>query len=309
MVRLLVKGLSKQYKGNKKKKKELALKNINLDLDLNGIFTLIGRNGAGKTTFIRILATELSPTRGEVFLDGIDVINDPKLIRNKIAVIPQEAALIPWMTPKENIYSYLLWRGLGLSEAKNRTKEVLSRFNLQKYADKLPRKLSGGTKRKVLVALAISSGAEILFLDEPTTGLDPMSRRELWKILSELKKQHLIILTTHYLEEAEELSDYISIMDRGRVLKTGTIDDLRTAVGYQYAIKIFGKINGITGIKGKVIRKEDGTIQVFSDEKSANNLAGRLIKKGIKFSTNPTSLEDIFYMFIGDINRGAENEN
>jgi ABC-2 type transport system ATP-binding protein len=308
MVKFTLKNLSKTYK-DKKGKSFSALKKVSLDLDINGIFTLIGRNGAGKTTFIRILSTELLPTSGKVYIEGIDVVKNPKGIRDKIAVIPQEAALIPWMTARENIYSYLLWRGFSFKEAKEKTKTILARFKLERYADKLPRKLSGGTKRKVLVALVISSDAKIIFLDEPSTGLDPISRRELWGILNELKKEHLVILTTHYLEEAEELSDYIVILNKGKLVKSGTINKIRDEIGYPYAIKIFGGFNNKLKLNGKVVKKNDGTLQVFSDEKSANNLAKKLIKKKVKFSINPTSLEDIFYMLVGDINRGEENES
>ena len=308
MVKLIIRNLSKIYK-DKRGKRSSALKNVSLNLDINGIFTLIGRNGAGKTTFIRIVSTELLPTKGKVYLDGVDVVKNPKEIRNRIAVIPQEAELIPWMTARENIYSYLLWRGLSFKEAKERTIAVISRFKLEKYADKLPRKLSGGTKRKVLVALVISSDAKIIFLDEPTTGLDPISRKELWDVLNELKKEHLVILTTHYLEEAEELSDYIIVLNKGKLVKAGTINDIRNAIGYPYAIKIFNGLNKNIKLKGKIVKKNDGTFQVFSDEITANNLAKKLIKEKVKFSINPTSLEDIFYMLVGDINKGEENEN
>lgn len=307
MVKFTISNLSKRY-DDKKGKKSTALRNVSLDIDLNGIFTLIGRNGAGKTTFIRILSTELSPTSGSVYINGIDVVKNPKQIRNMIAVIPQEAQLIPWMTARENIYAYLLWRGFGFREAREKTKAMIARFKLEKYVDKLPRKLSGGTKRKVLVALVISSNAKIIFLDEPTTGLDPISRRELWSILNELKKEHIVILTTHYLEEAEELSDYIAILNKGKLVKIGTINTIRNEIGYPYAIKIFGGFDNKTKLPGKVVRKSDGTLQVFSDEKSANNLAKKLIKNRVKFSINPTSLEDIFYMLAGDIN-GGENES
>jgi ABC-2 type transport system ATP-binding protein len=307
MVKFTISNLSKRY-DDKNGKKLTALKNVSLNLDVHGIFTLIGRNGAGKTTFIRILSTELSPSSGNVYIDGVDVVKNPKEIRNNIAVIPQEAQLIPWMTARENIYAYLLWRGFNFKEAKEKTNAIIARFKLEKYADKLPRKLSGGTKRKVLVALVISSNAKIIFLDEPTTGLDPISRRELWSILNELKEEHIVILTTHYLEEAEELSDYIAILNKGKLVKIGTINTIRDEIGYPYAIKIFGGFDNKTKLHGKVVKKSDGTLQVFSDEKSANNLAKKLIKKRIKFSINPTSLEDIFYMLAGDIN-GGENES
>ena len=308
MVKLIIRNLSKIYK-DKRGKRSSALKNVSLNLDINGIFTLIGRNGAGKTTFIRIVSTELLPTAGKVYLDGVDVVKNPKEIRERIAVIPQEAELIPWMTARENIYAYLLWRGFSFKEAKKRTNTIIFRFKLEKYADKLPRKLSGGTKRKVLVALVISSNAKIIFLDEPTTGLDPISRKELWSVLNDLKKEHLIILTTHYLEEAEELSDYILILNKGKLVKSGTINDIRDAIGYPYAIKIFKGFKKNIRLTGKVVKKNDGTFQIFSDEITANNLAKKLINRKVKFSINPTSLEDIFYMLVGDINKGEEHEN
>ena len=308
MVKLTIRNLSKIYK-DKRGKRSSALKNVSLNLDINGIFTLIGRNGAGKTTFIRIVSTELLPTAGKVYLDGVDVVKNPKEIRERIAVIPQEAELIPWMTARENIYAYLLWRGFSFKEAKKRTNTIIFRFKLEKYADKLPRKLSGGTKRKVLVALVISSNAKIIFLDEPTTGLDPISRKELWSVLNDLKKEHLIILTTHYLEEAEELSDYILILNKGKLVKSGTINDIRDAIGYPYAIKIFKGFKKNIRLTGKVVKKNDGTFQIFSDEITANNLAKKLINRKVKFSINPTSLEDIFYMLVGDINKGEEHEN
>ena len=308
MVKLTIRNLSKIYK-DKRGKRSSALKNVSLNLDINGIFTLIGRNGAGKTTFIRIVSTELLPTAGKVYLDGVDVVKNPKEIRERIAVIPQEAELIPWMTARENIYAYLLWRGFSFKEAKKRTNTIIFRFKLEKYADKLPRKLSGGTKRKVLVALVISSNAKIIFLDEPTTGLDPISRKELWSVLNDLKKEHLIILTTHYLEEAEELSDYILILNKGKLVKSGTLNDIRDAIGYPYAIKIFKGFKKNIRLTGKVVKKNDGTFQIFSDEITANNLAKKLINRKVKFSINPTSLEDIFYMLVGDINKGEEHEN
>ncbi len=301
MVKIKIQNLKKVYK-EKSAKDQIALRNINISEDINGILTFIGRNGAGKTTLIRIMSTELNPSNGLVSIDGIDIIKDPNKIRERISVIPQEGRLVPWMTPLQNIVSYLLWRGFSYKEAVSRAKKALKEFKLEKYMNKLPNKLSGGTKRKALVALAISSEADIVFLDEPTTGLDPVSRKELWSILSKLKNDHLIILTTHYLEEAEALSDKIGIIEKGRLIAIGTIDQLRNKIGYPYAIRIFSKNYKLKSVKGKLIKKDDGTLQIFSSEKEADRIAAILIRDKIKFSINPTSLEDIFYMFVGDIN-------
>ncbi|MEM0143463.1 MAG: ABC transporter ATP-binding protein [Candidatus Parvarchaeum sp.] len=307
MAKLIIKNLSKTYKG-KGKKKEAALKKVSIDSDINGILTVIGRNGAGKTTMIRIISTELMPSSGSVSIDSIDVINDPKKIRNRIAVIPQESRLVPWMTPLQNLTAYLLWRGFSYKEAVSRAKNALNQFKLDQYMNKLPNKLSGGTKRKALVALAVSSEADIIFLDEPTTGLDPISRKELWGILKKLKKDHFIVLTTHYLQEAEELSDKIAVLEKGKLVAFGTIDDLRKKVGYPYAIRVLSKGYDLKHVKGRIVRKDDGTIQIFSSEKEADRLASIFIKNRIRFSINPTSLEDIFYMLVGDINVEEEHE-
>jgi ABC-2 type transport system ATP-binding protein len=212
------------------------------------------------------------------------------------------------MTPLQNITAYLLWRGFGYREAVSRAKKALNEFKLEKYINKLPNKLSGGTKRKALVALAVSSEADIIFLDEPTTGLDPVSRKELWDILKRIKKDHLIILTTHYLEEAEELSDKIAVLDEGKLIAFGTIEDLRKKIGYPYAIKVFSKGYKIKKIRGKLVKKDDGTMQIFTDQKEAGRLTSEFIKNSVNFSIDRTSLEDIFYMLIGDINQEVADE-
>ncbi|MCW1294207.1 MAG: ABC transporter ATP-binding protein [Candidatus Parvarchaeota archaeon] len=304
MVRVVVKNLSKRY--DEKRGKSFALKNVSLDSDIHGIFTIIGRNGAGKTTLIRILSTELLPTSGSVYMAGVDVVKMPSKIRDRIAVVPQEGRLVPWMSVLQNISTYLLWRGFSYKEAVSRARQSIHEFRLDRYADKLPEKLSGGMKRKALVALVMSSEADIIFLDEPSTGLDPVSRRELWSMLKKLKKDRMIVLTTHYLEEAEELSDKIAVLDEGRLVAFGTLDDLRKKVGYPYSIRVLSGKHRLSHVHGKVLRKEDGTMQIFSSEDEADKLASRFIRSGVKFSMNPTSLDDIFYMLVGDINKDEE---
>jgi ABC-2 type transport system ATP-binding protein len=307
MVKVQIKNLSKTYK-EKSGKNKPALNKVTIDSDVNGILTVIGRNGAGKTTIVRIMSTTLMLTSGRVFIDGIDIIKNPEKIRRRIAVIPQKIRLVPWMTALQNATNYLLWRGFSYSEAVLRAKSVFKELKIEKYMNRLPNALSGGTERKTLVGLALSSEADIIFLDEPTTGLDPVSRKELWDILKRIKKDHLIILTTHYLEEAEELSDKIAVLDEGKLIAFGTIEDLRKKIGYPYAIKVFSKDYKIKKIRGKLVKKDDGTMQIFSSEKEADRLASEFIKNRVKFSINPTSLEDIFYMLVGDINQEESNE-
>ena len=226
-------GLTKVYEDHRK-----ALENVTFSVETNGIFGLIGRNGAGKTTLIRILATELQPTAGTASINGIDVLKQEGKLREKIAIVPQEARTIRWMTAKQTVLSYLLWRGYSYGDAKRLADESLAKLGLQEYANVLTGRLSGGTKRKVLIATVMASEAEIIFLDEPTTGLDPISRRELWGILRTLGKERFIFLTTHYLEEAEELADKIGILKDGQLVSIGALSEIRKTSKYQYSIKL-----------------------------------------------------------------------
>ncbi len=289
---ITVKNLKKIYEN-----KTVALKNVSFSIQSKGIFALIGRNGAGKTTLLRILATELLPSSGYAEIDGIDIIKDPWAIRKRISVIPQEARVIPWLTPKQTITSYLMYRGLSTSESKKRAEENLKKLGIESYANKLNRVLSGGLKRKVLVATVISSNADILFLDEPTTGLDPISRNELWEILNEIKKERFIFLTTHYLEEAERLADNLAILEKGDLAGMGTMDDLRAKFSRKYSIRILDN-NSISFDYGEIVKGYDNKIQILADEREAEIITKELIDKKIKFSYNPISLEDIFYYLV-----------
>ncbi len=289
---ITVKNLTKIYEN-----KTVALKNVSFSIQSKGIFALIGRNGAGKTTLLRILATELLPSSGYAEVDGIDIIKDPWTVRKRISVIPQEARAIPWLTPKQTITSYLMYRGLSISEAKRRAEENLKRLGIESYANKLNRVLSGGLKRKLLVATVISSEADILFLDEPTTGLDPISRNGLWEILNEIKKERFIFLTTHYLEEAERLADNLAILEKGELAGMGTMDNLRSKFSRKYSIRILDNTS-ISFDYGEIVKGYDNKIQIFADEKEAEIITKELIDKKIKFSYNPISLEDIFYYLV-----------
>jgi len=290
---LVCNALSKTYSGKKK-----GLDSVSFSIPSNGIFALIGRNGAGKTTLIRMLATELEPTSGSAILNGMEIVRDAKVLREKIAIIPQEARTIPWMTPKQTVLSYLLWRGLGFSEAKKRALEALSKLDLEKSADVLTRRLSGGTKRKVMIATVIASEAEIIFLDEPTTGLDPISRKELWVILKELGRERFTFLTTHYLEEAEQLADRIGILKDGRLLAEGSLRDLRDQAKYQYSIKFPSNTPAPSVSEGELTTSEDGYAQLLTHEEEAFRIAKSLSEGGVKFSISPISLDDIFFHLV-----------
>jgi ABC-2 type transport system ATP-binding protein len=294
MGKLECHGLTKIYEG-----KSTALDNINLSVETKGIFGLIGRNGAGKTTLIRILATELEQTKGTAAINGFDIIKQTAKLREKIAIVPQEARTVRWMTPKQTVFSYLLWRGYSVKDAHRLAAESLAKLGLTQYQDMLNTRLSGGTKRKVLIATVTASEAEIIFLDEPTTGLDPISRRELWAILRELGKTRFIFLTTHYLEEAEQLADQIGVLKEGKLVALGTLQDLRKSSPYQYSIKLPPNTALPQLIDSQVTESPNG-MQVMTNEKEAFTLAKTLADQGIKFSITPITLDDIFFQLVGE---------
>lgn len=294
MGKLECNGLTKVYEDKRK-----ALDDVSFTVETNGIFALIGRNGAGKTTLIRILATELEPTAGTASINGFDILTQENKLREKIAIVPQEARAIRWMTPKQTVLSYLLWRGYSYNEAKRLADESLAKLGLEQYANVLNTRLSGGTKRKVLIATVTASEAEIIFLDEPTTGLDPISRRELWEILRGLGRDRFIFLTTHYLEEAEQLADRIGILKDGKLVSIGTLSELRRSSRYQYSIKLPPKALVPTLKDGEVTTGKSGYTQIMTNEDEAFRLARLLSEQGVKFSITPVTLDDIFFHLVG----------
>jgi len=294
MGKLECNGLTKVYEDHRK-----ALENVTFTVDTNGIFCLIGRNGAGKTTLIRILATELQPTAGSASINGFDVLTQENKLREKIAIVPQEARTIRWMTPKQTVFSYLLWRGYSYNEAKRLADESLAKFGLEQYTNILTSRLSGGTKRKVLIATVTASEADVIFLDEPTTGLDPISRRELWEILRALGRDRFIFLTTHYLEEAEQLADKIGILKDGKLVSIGTLVELRKSARYQYSIKLPPKVQVPLLKDGEVTTDKSGVTQIMTNEDEAFSLARVFAEKGVKFSITPVTLDDIFFRLVG----------
>ena len=278
-----------------------ALDDLSFSFPSHGIFALIGRNGSGKTTLVRILATELEPTAGAASINGIDVVREARKLRERIAIVPQEARPIPWMTPIQTAQSYLLWRGFRYSEAKEKAFNTLSRLGLGDYCNELNRKLSGGMRRKVMVATVLASEAEVIFLDEPTTGLDPISRRQFWGTLREVGKERFTFLTTHYLEEAEELGDHVGILDQGKLVAFGTLKDLRESVSHNYTLRVFSTDRDrIPKPKeGETVVGVDGNVTVFTTEEEAYRMSRELARQGLKFAVTPISLDDIFLYLVG----------
>jgi ABC-2 type transport system ATP-binding protein len=276
--------------------KNRALDSVSFSLPSRGIFVLIGRNGSGKTTLVRILATELEPTSGSATINGIDVVKEARMLREKIAIVPQEARPMPWMSPMQTVQSYLLWRGFDYGEAKRRAFRALERLGINESSRGLNRSLSGGMKRKVMVAAVLASEAEVIFLDEPTTGLDPISRKEFWETLREIGKERFTFLTTHYLEEAEQLADQIGILDHGNLIRLGTLEELRKSVNYNYSMRLLTSPQPLPPLeKGEIVVGIEGNVRILTVEEEAFRLSRELTKGGFKFTINPVSLDDIFF--------------
>ncbi|AKA49216.1 multidrug ABC transporter ATPase [uncultured archaeon] len=201
----------------------VALHGITLDLD-ERVTAVIGMNGAGKTTLIRILSTQLEPTSGKAEINGLDIMKNASQIRKNIVSIPQEASPIGILTPFEHVKLYLVGRGMSMSEAERNANISLDQLELREFKHKPSDTLSGGMKRKVFVAMALSANVDTIFLDEPTTGLDPLSRMEVWSAIRQLEGN--VILTTHYMDEAHELSDEVVMIHGGKVLEKGNVKSL-----------------------------------------------------------------------------------
>ena len=210
-----------------KKYKDLtAVDNLNLQINTGELFSLLGVNGAGKTTAIKMLCGLTVPTKGDAFVGGCSIVNDTWNVKSIIGFSPQETAVAPNLTVKENLELICGIHGFSKEKSGGKIKNLSVQFGLQPILSKKAGKLSGGWQRKLSIAMALISEPDILFLDEPTLGLDVIARSELWDMIRALKGTITIILTTHYMEEAETLSDRIGIMKNGRLLVTGTAWEL-----------------------------------------------------------------------------------
>lgn len=290
--------VTKKYKGSV----SFALNNISLNIEPGRIFTLLGRNGAGKTTFVRICATQLLPTSGTVKIFNNDLIKDTEKIRNYISIVPQEGRPLRALTPWDHVYYWLRIRGVNKYESSERTKKVLRDFELYDVRNKLSMYLSGGMKQKILVAMAMATESKLLFLDEPTIGLDPVSRRQIWKAIKEKKDSGTtIMLTTHYMDEAEVLSDDIVIIDKGIVIAQGTISDIRKKIKENIKIEISKSGIDMETLKsyGSVIDTGADILKLFTFESNIQELSGIAIKKNLFFKVSSITLDDVFVSLVG----------
>ena len=208
----------------KKFKEKTAVNGINLKINEGELFALLGTNGAGKTTTIKMLSTLILPTEGEIKILGLDIVKDRQKIKEILNVSPQETAIAPNLSVKENLE--FMAGVYQIPKKEEKIDELVKLFKLEEVLKQKAKTLSGGWQRKVSIAIALINEPKILFLDEPTLGLDVIARKELWNVIEKLKGKITIILTTHYMEEAESLSDRIGIMAKGNLVDVGTAEEL-----------------------------------------------------------------------------------
>ncbi len=236
MDAIRIEGLTKKYKDI------VAVDNLNLSVHKGELFSLLGVNGAGKTTTIKMLSCLTQPTSGDAFLNGKSISKDTAAVKSLIAVSPQETAIAPGLSVQENLELMCGVHGFTKEKQNAKISELTDLLGLESVSKKKAGKLSGGWQRRLSIAMALISEPEILFLDEPTLGLDVLARSDLWDLIRSLKGKVTIILTTHYMEEAEALSDRIAIMKDGKLLICDTADKIKEAADTDYFEQAFVRI-------------------------------------------------------------------
>jgi ABC-2 type transport system ATP-binding protein len=236
MSAIVTKNLTKKYKD------KIAVNSINLSINGGEMYALLGVNGAGKSTTIKMLSCLIKPTSGDALLNGNSIVSDSEKVKRIINVSPQETAVAPNLTVRENLELMARIYGFGNEDAVSKAQKMIEDFELSDIAKSKAKTLSGGWQRRLSISMALISDPEILFLDEPTLGLDVLARRELWNKIGSLKGKITIVLTTHYLEEAESLSDRIGIMVKGNLIAEGTAEELKQSVNANTFEDAFVKI-------------------------------------------------------------------
>jgi ABC-2 type transport system ATP-binding protein len=272
--------LNKRYKGG-----TWANRDISFTIKSGELLCVLGPNGAGKTTLVRQITTELLPTSGEARVMGNSAVSEPTRVKSLMGTIPQEAALYHGLSVWHHLRAFGRLHGFSRKESRNRTDELIESLRLQEHRDKRPEDLSGGLRRRVLVGIAVLARPALMVLDEPTTGLDPQSRRELWSVVTRYKAEGTaILLTTHYMEEAEELSDRVGIINEGRLLAIDSIDALRNTHNLEFKAKFHTNSGEEQTIYGK----------------DSQGLSERIRAQGVEeFSISKASLEDVYLALTG----------
>ncbi len=303
-IAISVKGLEKSYKKLK------VLKGINLTIKKGSIFALLGANGAGKTTAVKILTTLLKPDKGSVQICGLDILSQADKVRGAISLTGQYAAVDEVMTGKENLR--MIGKLRHLSDVNSRADELLSRFELTDAADRRVAAYSGGMRRRLDLAMSLLGDPSVIFLDEPTTGLDPQSRIAMWKIIKELSGSGItVFLTTQYLDEADQLADQIAILNDGKIVAEGTAAELKKLLPHGHIELKFNDrklLQAVRDLLKEYSSSQDiqnSTLSVVTDGsiKQITDILNKLEKQGIpvaEFSQKLPTLEEVFLAIIGE---------
>ena len=281
VVPVEVRNLNKRY-GNG----TWANRDITLTVGKGEILGILGPNGAGKTTLVRQITTELLPTSGEVRVMGYNAVAEPLRAKSLMGIIPQEATLYESLSVWHHLRAFGRLHGLSRRDSLARAEELIGTLRLDQHRDKMPRELSGGLRRRVLVGIAVLARPALLVLDEPTAGLDPRSRRDLWSLVARYKAEGTaVLLTTHYMEEAEELSDRVGIINNGRMLAMDSADSLRRAHGLEFRATHRGGNGEMQTVYGA----------------TSHELSERLRRDGVEeYSISRASLEDVYLALTGE---------
>jgi ABC-2 type transport system ATP-binding protein len=278
-----------------------ALRGVSLCLRRGERVALLGRNGAGKTTFLRIASTLLIPTSGTITVFGFDVVDEPERVRPLIAVVPQEGKPFFHLTPREQVYAYLRARGIPRDAAKSRTEEALGKMGLEEVGDRLSVTLSGGQKQRAMVATVMATESPLMFLDEPTIGLDPFARRAVWDVLRDLtRKGSTVLLTTHYLDEAEALSERLYIVEEGRILFEGTAENAKRQIGgtLRVSIENGGHQRDLFESFGQTV-EEGNALHVITGPERIHEIMDLALRNRLSATVGPVTLEEAFLTIVG----------
>ena len=278
-----------------------ALSGVSMVVHPGERVALLGRNGAGKTTFLKIASTLLKPSGGQVEIFGHDVGARPDDVRPLIAVVPQEGKPFFHLTPREQVFTYLRARGFDGRTARLKTDDALGQMGLTEVQDRLSITLSGGQRQRTMVATVIATEAPVLFLDEPTIGMDPFARRSVWESMRTLTRRgSTILLTTHYLDEAEALSQRLYIIERGKVLVEGTAESLKQELGGSLRVSIKGGARMEPQAKtfGSTL-VDDGALHVITTPERLSELIGLAVREHLTTTVGPVTLEEAFLRVVG----------
>ena len=279
---LVVRDVHKRYKDG-----TVANRGISLWANPGETLGILGPNGAGKTTLVRQITTELLPTSGEIQVFGLDVVREPQEVKALLGVMPQGATLYDALTVYQHFRIFGRLRGLTAKKAARRADELIAELRLTEHRDRPVDKLSGGLQRRALVGIASLAKAPLLVLDEPTTGLDPQSRHDLWSLLGHYKEEGTtVLLTTHYMEEAEVLCDRVGIINQGRLLALDTVDNLRASHGFEFKI---------------TFQRDDSGMPESLYGSTGSELTEKVRAMGIQqYTVARASLEDVYLALTGE---------